>query len=104
MLVMGCLTVVFGSIALLARSRVTLAKEGISYAVSMIALGLLFALGNCLSTFSGARFYLPVYALFQMGMMLAMSLAFQVLAHDQRSKRPGRRGSGRPVPDPGQKI
>jgi hypothetical protein len=80
MLVMGGLTVVFGSVALLARSRVPLAKEGISYAVSMVALGLLFALGNCLSTFSGARFYLPVYSLFQMGLMLAASMAFEVFA------------------------
>ena len=56
MLVMGCLAVVFGSITLIARSRVPLAKEGISYAISMIALGLLFALGNCLSTFFGRGF------------------------------------------------
>ena len=45
---------------------------------SWSSLGLLFALGNCLSTFLGARFYLPVYSLFQMGMMLAMSLAVSV--------------------------
>ena len=79
MLVMGCLAVVFGSITLIARSRVPLAKEGIAYAMSVIALGLLFALGNCLSTFFGARFYLPVYSLFQMAMMLAASIAFEVL-------------------------
>ena len=47
-------------------------------AVSMIVVGLLFALGNCLSTFFGARFYLPVYSLFQTGLMLAMSLAASV--------------------------
>ncbi len=82
MLAMGCLTVAFGCIAL-ARSRVLLAKEGISYAMSMILLGLLFALGNCSSTFFGARFYLPVYSLFQMGMMLAASVACKVLAQDQ---------------------
>ena len=79
MLVMGCLAVVFGGITLIARSRVPLAKEGISYAMSIIVLGLLFALGNCLSTFSGARFYLPVYSLFQMALMLAASMAFEVL-------------------------
>lgn len=78
MLVMGCLTVVFGSIALLARSRALSAKEGISYAISMVVVGLLFAVGNCFSTFFGARFYLPVYSLFQMGMMLAASTAFRV--------------------------
>jgi hypothetical protein len=79
MLVMGCVAVVFGSITLIARSRVPLAKEGTSYAMSIIVLGLLFALGNCLSTFSGARFYLPVYSLFQMALMLAASMAFEVL-------------------------
>ena len=79
MLVMGCLAVVFGGITLIARSRVPLAKEGTSYAMSMIVLGLLFALGNCLSTFSGARFYLPVYSLFQMALMLAASMAFEAL-------------------------
>ena len=79
MLVMGCLAVVFGGITLIARSRVPLAKEGISYAMSIIVLGLLFALGNCLSTFSGARFYLPVYSLFQMALMLAASMAFEAL-------------------------
>ena len=79
MLVMGCVAVVFGSMTLIARSRVPLAKEGTSYAMSMIVLGLLFALGNCLSTFSGARFYLPVYSLFQMALMLAASMAFEAL-------------------------
>jgi hypothetical protein len=47
--------------------------------MSIIVLGLLFALGNCLSTFSGARFYLPVYSLFQMALMLAASMAFEAL-------------------------
>jgi hypothetical protein len=79
MLVMGCVAVVFGSMTLIARSRGPLAKEGTSYAMSMIVLGLLFALGNCLSTFSGARFYLPVYSLFQMALMLAASMAFEAL-------------------------
>jgi hypothetical protein len=83
MLVMGCLAVVFGSVTLFARSRVSLAKEGVFYAMSMIALGLLFALGNCLTTFSGARFYLPVYSLFQMGMMLAASMSFEALKLDR---------------------
>jgi hypothetical protein len=78
MLVMGCLTVAFGTTALLARSRTSLVNEGISCAISMVVLGLLLALGNCFSTFFGARFYLPVYSLFQMGMMLAASTAFKV--------------------------
>ena len=104
MMVMGCLAVVFGSITLIAPSRVPSAKEGISYAMSMIALGLLVALGNCLSTFSGARFYLPVYSLFQMAMMLAASMAFKVLAQDPRFRLPRLSASGRGVPDLDQEI
>ncbi len=78
MLVMACLTAVLSSVPLFARSQGSSAKEGISYALSLVVLGLLFALGNCLSTFLGARFYLPVYSLFQMGMMLTTSLAVSV--------------------------
>ncbi len=89
MVVMGYLAVVLGALALLARSRVTLAKAGISYAVSMIVVGLLFALGNCLSTFSGSRFYLPVYSLFQMGLMLAASVGIEALIQDRRSAQTG---------------
>ena len=80
MLAMGCLTLVFGGLALFASGRVPMAKEGVSYVISMIGVGILFGLGNCLSTFFGARFYLPVYSLFQMAMMLAASLACTVLA------------------------
>jgi hypothetical protein len=87
MLVMGCLTVVFGVVILLTRWPVAFAKAGVFYAMSMIALGLLFALGNCLSTFSGTRFYLPVYSLFQMGLMLAASVGIEVLARDPRFRR-----------------
>jgi hypothetical protein len=87
MLAMGCLAIVFGSIPLIVRSRVPLAKEGISYATSMIALGLFFSLGHCLSTFSGARFYLPVYSLFQMAMMLAASIAFTVLRSERLTQK-----------------
>lgn len=78
MLVMVGLTVVFGSFTLLSASRVPLARLGICYAMGLIALGFLVALGNCLTTFFGARFYLPVYSLYQTGMMLAISLAITV--------------------------
>jgi len=40
-----------------------------SYAVAMVALGLLMVFGSCLTTFSAARFNLPVYSLFQMAMI-----------------------------------
>jgi hypothetical protein len=79
MLVMGCLTIVFGGLALIGARRDPVTKAGASYATGMIAVGLLVSFGNCLSTFFGARFYLPVYSLFQMGMLLAVSLAGNVL-------------------------
>ena len=78
MLVMACLTGVFAGFTLLTAFRVPWVKLGISYAIGLTALGFLVALGNCLSTFFGARFYLPVYSLYQTGMMLAISLAIGV--------------------------
>ena len=78
MLVMACLTGAFAGFTLLTAFRVPAVKLGISYAIGLIALGFLVALGNCLSTFFGARFYLPVYSLYQTGMMLAISLAIGV--------------------------
>ena len=79
MLVMGILTVVFGALARFGASRDALVSEGVSYAIGMVVLGFLISFGNCASTFFGARFYLPVYSLFQIGMLLAVSLAGNVL-------------------------
>ena len=79
MLVMGCLTIAFGGLALVGASRDSVAKSGASYAAGLIIVGLVISMANCLSTFFAARFYLPVYSLFQMGMLLAISLAVNVL-------------------------
>jgi hypothetical protein len=79
MMVMGCLTIAFGGFALVGASQDAVTKSGISYAACMIVVGILISLTNCFSTFLGARFYLPVYSLFQMGMLLAFSLAMSVL-------------------------
>ena len=45
----------------------------------MIVVGLLVSFATCLSTYFQARLFLPVYSLFQMGMLLAVSLAANVL-------------------------
>jgi hypothetical protein len=79
MLVMGILTIIFSALARFGAARDPRTAEGAWYAVAMIALGLLISLGNCASTFFGARHYLPVYSLFQMGMLLAASLAGNVM-------------------------
>ena len=45
----------------------------------MIVVGLLVSFATCLSTYFQARLYLPLYSLFQMGMLLVVSLAANVL-------------------------
>ncbi len=79
MMVMGCLTIAFGGFALVGASQDGVTKSGISYAAGMIVVGILISLANCFSTFLAARFYLPVYSLFQIGLLLAFSLARNVL-------------------------
>ena len=79
MLVMGILTIAFGGTALIRAGGDRVAEAGASYAIGMIVVGVLVSLANCLSTFYGARFYLPVYSLFQMGFLLTVSLGGNVL-------------------------
>ena len=83
MLEMACLRValalVLGGLALVAISRNPVTKTGAWYATSMIVTGLLVSLAICLSTYFQGRLFLPVYSLFQMGMLLAVSLAANVL-------------------------
>jgi hypothetical protein len=74
MLVTGGLTMLLGGWAFAGAQRDPLTKAGVSYAASLIAVGVLISFANCLSTFYGARFYLPVYTLFQMGLLLVISL------------------------------
>ncbi len=78
MLVIGGLTMLFGGLAFAGAFRDPLTKAGVSYAASLITVGVLISFANCVSTFYGARFYLPVYTLFQMGMLLAISLVGKV--------------------------
>jgi hypothetical protein len=44
------------------------------YIGTLIGLGFLFALGNCASTNFDARYFMPVYACFQIALMLAVSI------------------------------
>jgi hypothetical protein len=86
-LAMGCLAIALGGVALVAARREPIVQAGASYTASMIVLGILVSLTNCLSTFFGARFYLPVYSLFQMAMLLAASLAGNILLERRRRER-----------------
>jgi hypothetical protein len=86
-LAMGCLTIVLSGLALLGISRFPAAELSVWYAVALVITGLLISLGNCLSTFFGARFYLPVYSLFQMGMLLTVSWAGSFLLERRARER-----------------
>ena len=83
MLEMICLTfalaIVLGGLALIGLCRNPITEVGAWYAVAMVAVGLLVSFVTCLSTYFQGRLYLPVYALFQMGMLLAVSLAANLL-------------------------
>jgi hypothetical protein len=83
MLEMACLTIaiasVFCGLALVGRYRDSTTEAGAWYATGMIVLGLLVSFATCVSTYLQARLYLPVYLLFQMGMLLSISLAANVL-------------------------
>jgi len=68
-----------GGLALVGLSRNPVTEVGAWYATGMIVTALLLSFGTCLSTYFQGRLYLPVYALFQMGMLLAISLAANVL-------------------------
>ena len=98
MLEMACVTIVFtlvlAGLALLGVFRDPVAEAGASYATSMIVVGLLISLGTCISTYFQARLFLPLYSLFQMSMLLAVSLAANVVLERLASskKRASKRG------------
>jgi hypothetical protein len=51
-------------------------RTGVAYVFSLLVSAMLIAFGNCISTFLGARFYLPVYSVCQLAMLLGISLAW----------------------------
>jgi hypothetical protein len=83
MLEMACITIaialVFAGLALIGAFRDPVTEAGASYATGMIVVGLLVSFATCFSTYLQARLYLPLYSLFQMGMLLAVSLATNIL-------------------------
>ena len=80
---MACVTVALaialGGLALLGLSRDPVTEAGACYATGLIVAGLLVSFVTCLTTYFQGRLYLPVYSLFQMGMLLIISLAANVL-------------------------
>jgi hypothetical protein len=83
MLEMACVTtafaIVFAGMALVGFLRDPTTEAGAWYAAGMIVVGLLISFGICLSTYFQPRLFLPVYSVFQMGVLLAVSLAMNVL-------------------------
>jgi cobalamin biosynthesis protein CobD/CbiB len=83
MLEMACVTIAllitFGGLALFGASRDPIIEAGACYAAGLILVGLLVSFATCFSTYFQARLYLPLYSLFQMGMLLSVSLAANVL-------------------------
>jgi hypothetical protein len=79
MWVMAGIGMVLSSSALLLDPRRAWIKNGAAYAITMITVGVLISFANCVSTFYGARFFLPVYSLFQLAMFLGISLLGGVL-------------------------
>jgi hypothetical protein len=95
MLEMACVTMAFAivycGLAFIGAIRDPVTGAGISYAVGMVVVAMLICAVTCLSTYFQPRLYLPLYSLFQMGMLLALSLAADVLiarmARDKRSRK-----------------
>jgi hypothetical protein len=83
MLEMACLAIgfasVFAGLALIGFLRNPTTAAGASYAAGMILVGFLVSFATCISTYFQARLYLPVYSLFQMGMLLTVSMGANVL-------------------------
>jgi hypothetical protein len=92
MLEMPCLTIalaiVLAGLALTGVFRDRVAELCIWYALSLTVVGLLVSFATCSSSYFQARLYLPVYALFQMGMLFAVSSAANLLL--KRLKREGK--------------
>jgi hypothetical protein len=68
-----------GVLVLVSSPRNFVNLTGVCYAWSMVATGFLMALGNCLSTSFGERYYLPLYSVVQISLMLLISLLVEAL-------------------------
>jgi hypothetical protein len=83
MLEMACLAIalasVLGVLVFLGVCRDPHTTTGLCYAMAMIVGALLISFLTCLSTYFQGRLYLPVYALYQMGMLLSISMAVKAM-------------------------
>jgi predicted tellurium resistance membrane protein TerC len=69
MLWMACAAVAFSLMGLVLARGNARHEQREYYSLAMVAVGFLVVFGSCLTTFSAARFYLPVYSSFQMAMI-----------------------------------
>jgi hypothetical protein len=83
MLEMACVTMAFAivycGLAFIGKIRDPVTGAGVSYAVAMIVVALLISAATCFCTYFQPRLYLPLYSLFQTGMLLVLSLAADLL-------------------------
>jgi hypothetical protein len=99
MLEMACVTIAFAilyaGLALTKVFRDPVTEAGVSYATGLIIVAVLISLATCLSTYFQARLFLPLYTLFQMGMLLVISLATNVIIEEVANfkKLPGQSSS-----------
>jgi hypothetical protein len=95
MLEMACVTMAFAAIycglTFIGIIRDPVTGAGISYAVAMIVVALLISAATCLCTYFQPRLYLPLYSLFQIGMLLVLSLAADVLLPKMASHKRSRK-------------
>jgi hypothetical protein len=98
MLEMACVTIAFAiafaGLAIIGVYRDPVTEAGIWYAAGMIVAGLLVSFATCLSTYFQARLYLPLYSLFQMSMLLAISLAGGIVLDKMASLKKSRQRQG----------
>jgi hypothetical protein len=99
MLEMACVTIAFAilysGLALTGVFRDPVTEAGVSCATGLIIVAVLIALVTCLSTYFQARLFLPVYTLFQMGMLMVISLATNIIIEEVSNlkKLPGQSSS-----------
>ena len=98
MLEMACVTIgfaiAFAGLAIIGVYRDPVIEAGILYAAGMIVAGLLVSFATCLSTYFQARLYLPLYSLFQMSMLLAISLGGEIVLDKMASLKKSRQRQG----------
>jgi hypothetical protein len=63
-----------GVLVLICSPRDFASIAGVCYAWSMVGVGFLVALANCISTSFGARYFLPLYSFVQIALMLLVTL------------------------------